>query len=189
MVVVFAGNIRCGTNLRLKLRCRRGSCAVGTIPFVQISQNIGGFRQDKVVVLKDRHIVLTGNLVHLRAHPSAVGYDNSVIGQTQGGQFSADDLAVRAPVDMEESHSHNDIRLPGNGRKWNAHFVRMLKKASSFVLASSQRLNVRKKVRLASSFAAALLKAFLNILLGIHCSSTLLGFIEELSPAVGRREP
>lgn len=101
------------------------------IPFVQISQNIGGFRQDKVAVLEDRNIVLARNLVHLRAHPSAVWYDDVRISQTQVGQFSTDDLAVRAPVDMEESHSHDDIRLPGNGTKWNAHFVRMLKKASS----------------------------------------------------------
>jgi hypothetical protein len=66
---------------------------------------------------------LAGNLIHLRAQPSAVGYDDVFVSQTQGGQFSADDLTVRAPVDMEESQSPGDIiRLPGKPRKWNGHF-------------------------------------------------------------------
>ena len=85
------------------------------IPLVQIGQNFGGFRQNEIAVLEDRHIVLAGHLVHLRAHPSAVGHDDIVIGQSQIGQFLADYVTVRAPVDMIKRHSHDLIRLPGKG--------------------------------------------------------------------------
>lgn len=96
---------------------------VGTIPLVQVGQNVGGLRQNEIAVLENRNIVLTGHLVNLRAHPSAVGYDDRFIRHPQIVQFSTDYVAVRTPGDMEKSHSHDGIRLPGNGRKWNAHFL------------------------------------------------------------------
>jgi len=126
VLVVLAQNLGGRTSLRLKLGCRRSSGAVGTIALVQIGQNVGGLRQNEISILEDRHIVLSGYLVNLPAHPSAVGYDDSVIGQPQISQFLTDHMAIRAPIDMEKRHSHNSIRLPGNGEKWNAHFDKVL---------------------------------------------------------------
>ncbi len=90
---------------------------VGTRPFVKIGQNVGGFRQNKIAILEDRHIILPGDFIDLRAHPSAVGNDDLVTSQTHVSQFLTDDSAVRAPIDMEKSHSHDRIRLPGKRRK------------------------------------------------------------------------
>ena len=103
--------------MRLKLGCRRSSGAVGTITLVQIGQNVGDLRQNEIAVLADRNVVLAGHLANLRAHPSTVRYDDRFIGQSQISQFSADHVTVRTPVDMEKSHSHDGIRLPGNATK------------------------------------------------------------------------
>jgi len=48
---------------------------------VQIGQNVGGLRQDKIAVLEDGHIVLAGYLVDLLAHRPAIGDDDVLIGQ------------------------------------------------------------------------------------------------------------
>ncbi|CUS32468.1 hypothetical protein COMA2_100134 [Candidatus Nitrospira nitrificans] len=155
--VVFVRNIGRCAGLRLKLGRCRGSGSVGTIPLVQVGQNVGGFRQDELAVLEDRYIILAGYRVNLRAHASAVRHDDSVIGQPQVGQFAADYETVRAPVDMEKSHGHDGYKATRKRKKVKRPFWQDVEKVlqprsppcrSGFAsqVASPQRLNVQNSV-------------------------------------------
>jgi len=75
---------------------------VGSVSLIQIGQNIGGFRQNEISVLDDRHIILTRRVVDLRPHSSAVGHDDIFISHSQLGQLFADDVALRTPINMEK---------------------------------------------------------------------------------------
>ena len=58
--------------------------------------------------MENRHIILPGHLVDLRAQSSDIGDDDIVIGQPQVCQFIADHMTVRAPIDMVQRDRHTN---------------------------------------------------------------------------------